>query len=273
LELAEAELAGLLHAPPSESRDARIHHLTELLEVMNKLVELRREEARLRKRPGEPKLRAVRIEIAQLRLRERFLTKLDETPWAHGPGSVDEAQLLEFQRQLIEGLVTDQRLAEIERALDAMDPTDADWAQAVLEEAADVDETIGEWEELLNENPSPERAPEIQSSFERLQQELREERAAVEGAVSALANVYANIQTTQAGSSSGPTWQERLRAIHQEQSDLLAQWQRRLRTRLNSAQQRLNFRRRVPALHNEAVEAELGREIALLERELRLAGG
>jgi hypothetical protein len=294
-ELAEAELADLLQASPSESRDARIHYLTELLEIMNELVELRRERERVKERyswargahgePGdtaqrdqklkqeEQRLRAIRISIAQLRLRERLLTRLEGTPWAHGPGSVDEAQLLEFQRLLSNELVTDQQLAEIERTLDSMYPTDADSQQAVLDEAEDVDEVLSDRDELLRQSPSPERAAGLQSSFELLQQELREERRAVEAVVADLANQYAFIQQTQAGSSNGPTWQERLRAIHQEQLDLRAEWRTRLQARLESARERLELRRLVAALRNEAVEAELAREIALLEQELRLAGG
>jgi hypothetical protein len=66
------------------------------------------------------------------------------------------------------------------------------------------------------------------ASSERLPQELREERLAVEGAVSALANEYAHIQTTQASSSSGPSWQQRLQDIREEQRQLLAQWRARL---------------------------------------------
>jgi hypothetical protein len=169
--------------------------------------------------------------------------------------------------------VNDQLLLRIEAALDAMDPTRADWEQAVLEEAHDVDEVLNEWEELLHQSPSPERAAGLQSSFARLQQELREERAAVEAAVSALANESAYIQTTQAGSSSGPTWQERLRAIHEEQLALQANWRARLQERLDSARQQLALMRRVERFRDEASEAELAREIALLERELQIAGG
>jgi hypothetical protein len=204
---------------------------------------------------------------------EGLLARLDDTPWAHPPDSVDEARLREFERQLAEGLVNDQRLAEIERALDAMDPTDADWEQAVLDEAHDVDATLREWEELLRESPSPERAAGLQSRFERLQQELREERLAVEGAVSALANEYASIHTTQASSSSGPNWQQRLRAIREEQGLLLAQWRARLEARLDDARRELDAMRSVDRLRDEDVEAELARQIALLERELQSAGG
>jgi hypothetical protein len=202
-----------------------------------------------------------------------LLAQLDETPWAHAPGSVDEARLREFEQKLAEGVMDDPQLAAIEAALDAMDPTDADWEQAVLDEADDVDETLREWEELLRQNPSPERAARLQSSFQRLQQELREERAAVEAAVSALASESAYIQTTQAGSSSGPTWQERLRAIHREQLDLQANWRVRLQERLDGIRQQLDLMRRVERFRDEASEAELARQIALLERELQLAGG
>jgi hypothetical protein len=298
LERLEDELAGLLQAPPSERRDARIDHLRSQIDTKKRLVEVRRELDRVKRKRNrallarkkriaegqdtskldeeiglaEPVLRANRIEIAQLRVRERLLNQPDEALWPHAPGSVDEPQLREFQRQLDEGVVNDQQLAEIERALDATDPTNADWEQAVVEEADDVDETFREWEALLNENPSAERTARLQSSFERLRQELREERVAVEAAVFALANESAFIQTTQAGSSSGPTWQDRLRAIHQEQLHLRADWRARLEARLESARERLNLLR-LAAPRNAAVEAELAREIALLEGELQKAGG
>jgi hypothetical protein len=216
--------------------------------------------------------RALRTEIAQLRVSEALLALLDGTPWAHAPGSMDEARLREFERQLADGLENELQLAAIERALDAMDPSYTDGQHAVLDEARDVDEILREWEELLQQRPSPERGAGFQSSYERLQRELREERDAVEGAVAALANEYANIQTTQAGSSSGPSWQQRLLAIHREQLQLRAQWRARLEDRLGRARRQLDLIRSVERLRDEAVEAELAREIALLDRELQNAG-
>jgi hypothetical protein len=299
LELLEAELAGLLQTHPSESRDTRIQHLTERIDTMKQLVELRRERARIKGKLSRTRsardelsaiggdtreldgrleqlglqMRAVRIEIAQLRVREHFLALLDETPWAHAPGFVDEAQLREFERQLAEGAVNEQQLAGIEQALDAMDPTPADLQEAVLDEADDVDEVLSEREELLQQRLSPERAARLQASFERLQKELREARVAVDAAVASLANQYAFIEQTGASSSSGPTWRERLRAIHQEQLDLQENWRASLRARLGSAREQIDLMRRIPRFRDEAREAELAREIALLEGELQKAGG
>jgi hypothetical protein len=184
---------------------------------------------------------------------ERWLR--DEAP---APGSVDETELREFERQLAEDM--------------HREPTAADWRDAVLDEAYDVDESLNDHEDLLRQNPSLERTAELQSSFERLQRELREERVAVEGAVFALANEYAYLEQTRAGSSSGPTWQERLRELHQEQLELRANWRARLRTRLDSLRRELDVRQRLPRFSDEAAEAELAQQIALLERELRNAG-
>jgi hypothetical protein len=299
LELLEEELADLRQEAPSESRDARIEHLTDQIDTQKKLVEVRRKYERARDRrhgarrardmriaeEGDPsefdkkleqaerEMHAARVEIAQLRVRERLLAGLEETPWADAPGAVNEGRLREFERQLLDGLENDQQLAHIERALDQMEPTHADLQEAVLDEAHDVDETLAEREELMRQSPSPERTARLQSSFERLQQELREERVAVEAAVSQLANQYAFIEQTRAGSSRGPTWQERLRAIHQEQVQLRAQRRAGLSARLDSAWRQLNLLRSVEAFRDEAVEADLTREIALLERELQDAGG
>jgi hypothetical protein len=299
LELLEAELAGLAHAPPSQSRDERMHHLEEQIKTMKRLVELRREARMLmqqRRRMGDTRemliakgegtseihqkieqtakdLHANRIQRAQLRVKERLLALLDRTPWSDAPESVDEARLREFERQLAAGLESEQQLADIERALDAMDPTDADWEEAVREEAHDVDETLRAREALLRQSPSRERAAGLQSSSERLRRELREERLAVEAAVSALTNEYASIHTTQASSSSGRTWQQRLQDIREEQDQLLAQWRARLRERLESARRELNAMRSVERFRDEETEAELAGQIALLERELQSAGG
>jgi hypothetical protein len=196
-QLLEDELAGLLQAAPSESRDARIQHLTAQIEAMKGFVEVDKEYKSVRERlrlarlargelsadgkdageadekfkKAELEFRAIRLRRAELQVRERLRGQLEETPWAHAPGSVDEAQLREFQRKLAEGVVDDQQLAAIEQALDAVVPTDA----------------------------------------------------------------YASIERTRAGSSSGPTWQERLQVIYQEQLDLRAQWRARLQERLDSA--------------------------------------
>jgi hypothetical protein len=72
---------------------------------------------------------------------------------------------------------------------------------------------------------------------------------------------------------SGPTWQERLQTIRQEQNKLIADWRARLSARLNDARQRREDMRRVPRLHDEDSERALTREIDLLERELQNTGG
>ena len=300
LELMEDELASRYQEPPSESRDARIHHLTEQIETTKKLVELRREIRRLKekrrgarkrreKRLGEGQdtgaideklgqieleLRAVRIEIAQRRVRARLLTLLDATPWAGAPESVDEARLREFERQLAEGigagLENEQQLVDIERALDIMDPTHADLQGAPLDEAQDVEEVLSERQGLMRQSPSPGRAAGLDSSYERLRQELREGRAALAAALFGLANEHAHIQTTRAGSSSGSGWEERLRALQEEQGRLSAHWRASLQARLESARRQLELIRLVEAFRDEAIEVELAREIALLEHELQL---
>ena len=291
----EDELASRLREPPSEGRDVRVEHLRAQIDTSKRLLEVRRKHASvtqqryraqlvrqaLIEKGGdtwgldaklehvERELSRIRTERATLRIRERLLAQLGASPWAHAPGPVDEAQLRDFERQLAAGLGHEQQLDRIEQALDGMDPSHTDWPAAVLDEAHDVDEVLSEREQLRRQSPSAERAGGFESSYQRLLQELREERAAVEVAMSELANQHAYIQTTQAGSSAGPSWQERLRAIQDEQGALRARWRVGLEARLDDVRQELHVRRSIERFRDEAAEAELGREISLIEWELQ----
>jgi hypothetical protein len=219
-QLLEDELAGLLQEPPSAGRDARVHHLAEQIEAMKGFVavdheyETARERLRLARlardklsadgkdtRENDEELeraqlafRAIRIRRADLHVRERLLGWPEETPRAHAPGSFDDARLREFERQLAEGVLNDQRLAAIEQALDAMVPE-------------------------------------------------------------------------------SPTWQERLRAIYQEQLNLLADWRAHLSAGRDTTRQPREDLQHLDRFLDEAREAELAREITLLEQELQLAEG
>ena len=293
--LLEEELARRLQEFPSESRDARIHHLTDQIETMKQMMALLRQYARVKQ--GRLKYRKERenllavggdtseigrkleqakrdcqafsLELAKLRVRARQLARLDADPGADAPGSVDEARLHEFEGQLAAGLADEQALAGIERGLDAMELPHADWDAVLVE----VDDLLSEPEELTRQGALPDRAGRLESSYARLERELRGERAAMEVAVSELANESAYIQTTQASSSSGASWQERLSRIREEEEGLRAHWRAGLRARLDSARRQLDLLRSVQAFRDEDVEAELVREIALLERELQRAGG
>jgi hypothetical protein len=306
LELLEQELAELHQTPESESRDERIQHLTELIESKKRLVALNREakaiEARKRywKRTlaalvsrgpdtsnGQQKLAAaerdqiaVRTKQAQQQVKIALLEALDRTAWTDAPRAVDEARLRELEQQLAEGALDDRQLTEIERELGAADePLDEEffeqvWRESAAQEAAlhesqDVDSALSALVVLLQRSPSPERDAGLHSGFQRLQQELREERSALEAVNFELVNEFAHIQTTQASSSSGATWQQRLKAIQDEQARLREQWRARLQARLDHARQRLDAMRRVPRLSDEAAEAELASEISLLAHELQ----
>ena len=175
LEIAEDELGRWLQAAPSESRAAQIRHLTDQIDTMKKLVQSRKEYERLRRKRASARRRrkellaigadtrrldaqleqaeraalALRAERAQLRVRERLLAQVDGAPSADARGAAGEARLHELERQLAGGVGSEQQLAGIERALDAMDPAHADLQEAVQDEADDVDETLSEREVLM----------------------------------------------------------------------------------------------------------------------------
>ena len=218
-ELLEDELGRLLRDPSSQHRDARVRHLTEQIDTMKKLVEVRRKQHRASHR--------------------RY----------HAQRKLEKA--------LAGGRDTSELGRDLERATQEEHALRLERAQLRARERS------------LARVGGAASAAELASSSARLEQELREERAAVEVAASALANEQARIQATQAGSSRGPSWQERLRAIQEEQVQLRAQWRAGLEERLDSARRRLRVRQSVFALHDQAIEAELGREIALLERHLQ----
>jgi hypothetical protein len=227
---------------------------------------------------------AVRTKTLQQRVKIALLVALDRAGWTDAPHGVDEARLRELERQLAEGTLDDRQLIELERELGGDELIDAEfleriWREAeaedaalrenVVHEAEDVAITLNELDQLLQRSPSPERDAGLQSSLQRLQTELREERSALEAVNSELVNQFAHIQTTQASSSSGPAWQQRLRAIQEEQAQLREQWRARLQARLDQARQRLDALRRVERPRDEAAEAELASAISLLAHELQ----
>ena len=290
----EGELANRMREAPSEGRDARVHHLADRIDAVKNRIRVRMLHERLRKAKErtqrlrkdlladgkntsevdrkieqlEARLHTVGIERAGLRERERLLARLDKTPRADAPGPVDETRLPEFERQLAAGLASPQQLVDRELTLDALDPPPAHGQDEGLDEAYAFDESPSGLDALMGQSPSAE----LESSAARLQQELREERVAVEAALSAMVNEYAHIQTTQTGPSNGPSWQVRLRNIQEEHARLRAQWRARLQTRLDRARQELHVRQSIARFRDEAAEAELARSIAVLERELQMAG-
>jgi hypothetical protein len=65
--------------------------------------------------------------------------------------------------------------------------------------------------------------------------------------------------------------EERLRAIQEEHVQLRARWRAGLEERIDNARWQLAAVRSIERFHDEALEADLRREIALLERELQRA--
>jgi hypothetical protein len=287
------DIADMLDIPP-ERREARIEYLTQKIETTKNLSRARSQYARTvriaRSRRLEREQRmaeggdtsnldqeiarldqelvALRIEMAQARTDDLLLDLLEGGSWLERLSAADEAPLHEIERDLAQGVDAEQ-LAEIERRLDEMEPTDAALQESVLHEARDVEATVQEYEALLHGSASPQRDAAFESSYQRLQKELRDERQAVEAAQAALTNEYANVQTTQASSSSGATWQQRLGEIGEELRQLHAQWRARMQGRLDAARGRLDAMRRAGGPRDEAAEAALAREIALLDYELQ----
>jgi hypothetical protein len=311
LDLLRQQLAELRQKPHSESRDEEIEHLRERIETIEQIVELRRQDSRVRDTLRSPyrerekltesgqdtsevdqqikkiqeQLAAIRTERIKLQVKEQLLALLGNMVGPDAPHAIDEARLREFERALAEGTPTEQQLTQIERELGQSEPLDADffdqiWNEAAADEAArheavvheaqEVDAMLSSIDELLQQIPSPERDAALHSSFQRLQQELREERSTFQAAHFALVNELAHIQTTQASSSSGATWQERLKAIHGEQLDLHRQWREGMQARLDEARRRLDAMHLVEGFRDETAEAQLGHEITLLEQELRI---
>ena len=263
----ENDLAERLQEPPSAGRDARIRHLETQIETMKRLFEIRKQLTTVRKR----RARALETQeelLAQGRDTSHFDAKVEE---AQRDLHALHSELSQLKQSLapLKGTASGDAPANVDEP--SWGPPPVDLRQRVLAEANDVDETLGERDQLMQQRPSPERAFGLQSSYERLQQELREERAAVEVALSALVNEYAHTQTTQAGSSSGPGWQERLRALQEEQVQLRAQWRARLQARLDSARAELELLRQM-TFRDAEIEHDVSREVALLERELQRAG-
>ena len=263
MELLEEELAGLLRDPASQSRDERIRHATDQLETMKQLVGVRRAYHTVSRRRYLVRRKREQL-IAEGGDTQTIDKELEAADRAFHSIKVASGQLREKGRLLA-------RLGPQAQALASTEPSDADRPE-IVSEARDVAAVLGASAELMAQSSSPERASALQSNYERLEQELREEGAAVESALSALANEQADIQRTQAGSSRGPSWQERVRAIQEEQAQLRAQWRAALEQRLDSARRLLHVRQSVFALRDEAIEAELGREIALIERMLLRLG-
>jgi hypothetical protein len=98
----------------------------------------------------------------------------------------------------------------------------------------------------LQRSPSPEWNADVESSLQRLRNELREERNAAQAADVALDGQYTYAQQAQ-----------------------VARGRKRMQARLADAQRRLEATQRIDRLPDEGAEAESEREIALFEHELR----
>jgi hypothetical protein len=110
----------------------------------------------------------------------------------------------------------------------------------------------------------------VESGLQALQNELREERSALEGADFQLANEHAFLSQTLGGpgSSHHAAGAQRLAEVQQQRLQLRIDWRERMQRRLDVAQQELRTLQRIERFRDATMEAELARKIALLEHEV-----
>jgi hypothetical protein len=305
-ELLEQELEDLEQLPDSPTRDVLIERATARLDALKRMDELRRlvrhvmraiSRARQKKNQlvreskettkVERRLAELDAELRRLRaglLMERTLELLiarqenDAAGNETSPGP-DEARLRAIEREIESSVLDDGRLSELERELGQTELIDEEFLNGIWHEAgehrsedgSDVDETLRLIEELLPRIPSPERTTELQSSLDRLRNELNEERDRFEANQFALINELAYIQATLAapGTSQRGNSVARLQQIQHELVQLRVEWETRIQTRLDDVRGQLRDLRSQTRLRDEEIEAELGRAIAMLEHELQ----
>jgi predicted nuclease with TOPRIM domain len=139
----------------------------------------------------------------------------------------------------------------------------------VQDEADDVDALLRALAESLEKSPSPERTAAVESGLQALQNELRQERDAVEAADFQLANEQASLNQTlgEPGSSHYAAGAQRLAEVQQQRTQLRTDWRERMQGRLDAARQELETLRSREARDGLA-EADLARQIELLEHEV-----
>jgi hypothetical protein len=224
-----------------------------------------------------------------LSLREKVLAKLDGTTPTDRSHDAAEARLREFERELEReleagGVLPDERLREIQDEVGEPELIDAEfldsiWREAeaqeaahhetVQEEADDVDAALQGLFESWERSPSPERTAAVESGLQVLQNELRQERAAVETSDFELANLHAFLSQTLGGpgSSHYAAGAQRLADVQQQRIQLRRDWRERMQRRLHTARQELQTLQSRGARDGLA-EAELAQKIALLEHEV-----
>jgi hypothetical protein len=216
--------------------------------------------------------------------RTRVLEFEDRTPrgtrWFHGGREdLDGDRLQAIQRELAEGGLSPERLTELERELASSEPIDDAYVAAIWRAINAIDSQVKRARPPESGANDRNRLPPLERpDFQRLRNELREERGSFEAEDVFLANQYAElrVQADLLAPVRQPESSDRRRKNiiltaqiaenSQRRQQLRENWHRSLRTRLVERQERLeNMRGRRP--RDEVAMAELEREIALLEHE------
>jgi hypothetical protein len=298
IELMEDELVRLREQPASASRDQRITYLTEAVRTLESLAETRRAlknganlllkaDARRKKLLDEAKntgkvdekiarvtkeQEARKAEHTSLRA-HALLLGLVETRRRRGPQAIEDARLRAFEQAFSDPKTVDeQQLRNFEHELagilqDDSDTLDADFFDAIWREAEAEDAAPQE----TGHDTSPEPLGAEGSGVQALKNALRAERSAFEMEIEDL--IHQHAAQSQAlpgpGSSHHAEGVQRLRALEAAHLSLRERWRQQMRNRLDLARQELRAEQSRSQYRDSTVEADLGRQIALLEHEVQ----
>jgi hypothetical protein len=205
------------------------------------------------------------------------------------PAPDNDAYLSDIERELDASAVDPARLAELERELHLEITREIDdgplpeffealWSdgeseeerleEPVAAETAAIDDTRAQVAEYLAMPPSPERTARVHSSVERLRGEINEERARLRSLDTVLSQDYAALVLARQSSSRGSAIDAELQELRDARTHLRIKWQQNMQRRLAQAQSLLLGFQSNPRFRDDAVEAELARQIALYDNEL-----
>jgi hypothetical protein len=205
------------------------------------------------------------------------------------PREIDEVRFRAFEQAFADpATVDEQRLGNFERELaeilrDESDTLDAEFFDEIWREAAAEGEAQQETAHGANpaapaRDQSPWRSPSFEPAaaaaepgFRALQIELRAQRIAFEMEDMELANQHA--AQSQAlpgpGSSRHAEGVRRLQELEAARLQLRMDWRRLMQDRLDLARQELRTTQSIERFRDEATEADLARQVALLEHEVQ----
>jgi hypothetical protein len=227
-----------------------------------------------------------RAERNRLHARD-LLLRLQDGHRRNALQGIDEAHYRLLEVELTEPAVVDQqRLGQIEREYVSLIPDhnsdtlsaeyfEGMWREQesdhevtqenVRDEAQDVDAQLSALVESLR-SPSPEREVAVASNLLALQNELRQVRSDVQekDILFDKEQQLLSEALSRPGASGDP---QRLADVHRERTQLRMEWGRQIQRRLETTQQGLRMVQSQNSLRDPEIEAELARQIAMIERE------